>query len=73
MNTVAILAEISKLEIAEQILLLQEAWDKLTQAQETPNLPRWQQEELDRRLADAGLLEELTPSPEFHAQLRELL
>ncbi|MDM8557986.1 addiction module protein [Candidatus Parabeggiatoa sp. HSG14] len=69
-----ILDEISQLTIAQRILLLEEAWDRIFQSNEEIEIPRWQREELDKRLAEHKTHpNDATNANEFHATLRKSL
>jgi len=70
-----ILDEISRLTIAQRILLIEEAWDRIFQSNEEEiEIPKWQREELDERLFDHKTHpNEITDADEFHATLRKSL
>jgi putative addiction module component (TIGR02574 family) len=69
-----ILDEISQLTIAQRILLLEEAWDRIFQSNEEIDIPKWQREELDKRLSEHKTHpNDATPANEFHATLRKSL
>lgn len=75
MTTEAILQEIAKLSPAQQLLLLEEAWDSLSLKAEHVPVPQWQKDELDKRLAEHEQADKQTyiSAEEFHAQLRATL
>lgn len=70
-----ILDEISRLTIAQRILLIEEAWDRIFQSNEEEiDIPKWQREELDKRLFEHKTHpNEATDADEFHATLRKSL
>ena len=70
----SILEEISQLTVAQRILLLEEAWDRIFLSSEEIEIPKWQTEELDKRLSEhKNDPNDMTPANEFHATLKELL
>ena len=52
MNTAAILAEIGKLPVDEQVVLVQRIWDNIAQTESPLALSDVQKAELDRRSAE---------------------
>ncbi|MCB2184695.1 MAG: addiction module protein [Desulfobulbaceae bacterium] len=75
MNPDMILREISKLSIAQRILLLENAWDNIRESGGELPVPQWQQDELDRRLEEhyADPDADNAPAEDFHAELRKSL
>jgi putative addiction module component (TIGR02574 family) len=51
MTSESILNEIGKLDIAERILLIEAAWDNICLSDDKVPVPKWQKNELDRRLS----------------------
>jgi putative addiction module component (TIGR02574 family) len=41
--------EIGKLNLAEKLLLIEDVWDSIAQANEELPMPEWQKRELDKR------------------------
>ena len=41
--------EISKLNLAEELLLIEDVWDSIAQGNSERPLPKWQKRELDKR------------------------
>jgi putative addiction module component (TIGR02574 family) len=52
MNTASILAEIGKLSVADQVLLVQRIWDNIAESDTPLELTDTQKAELDRRSAE---------------------
>ena len=52
MTSESILNEIEKLDIAERILLIEAAWNSICLAGDKLPVPKWQKDELDRRLSE---------------------
>jgi len=73
MTSESILNEIKKLDIAERILLIEAAWDNICLSDDKVSVPKWQKDELDRRLSEHESDKEAMPYQEFHAELRKLL
>ncbi|MCP4698564.1 MAG: addiction module protein [Gammaproteobacteria bacterium] len=75
MTSEGILKEIAKLSSAQQILLLEEAWDTLCFKEENIAVPQWHKDALDKRLAEHEHADRnaYLSADEFHAQLRENL
>ena len=73
MNSENILQEISKLTIAQKILLLEQAWDTIQESGQKFAIPDWQRDELDRRLAEHHVDPDanITTAANFHAELRK--
>lgn len=52
MNTETIFSEIQKLSVAQQILLLEKAWDNISNSTDEIAVPGWQKKILDERLEE---------------------
>ena len=52
MNTDTIFSEIQKLSTAQKILLLEQAWDDVSQSANDIPIPDWQKKLLDERLEE---------------------
>jgi len=59
MTSESILNEIKKLDIADRILLIEAAWDNICLPDDKVAVPKWQKDELDRRLSEHKSDEEL--------------
>ena len=72
MRTEELKHEISKLDIAEKLLLIEDVWDEIAQSNAQLSLPQWQKEQLDKRLDlfQAGKVK-TTDWQEAHQKLRE--
>ena len=59
MRTDELKSEIRKLNISEQLLLVQDVWNEIARSNEELPLPEWQKNELDKRLGayDRGEVE----------------
>ena len=59
MRTEELKSEIRKLDLSEQLLLVQDVWNEIARSNEELPLPEWQKNELNRRLAayDRGEVE----------------
>ena len=63
--------EISKLAIAEKLLLVENIWDEIAESNETLPITDWQKEALDERMkAFESSNEQTIPWQEAHNQLR---
>jgi putative addiction module component (TIGR02574 family) len=51
MTSESVLNEIGKLDIAERILLTEAAWDNICLSDDKVSVPKWQKDELYRRLS----------------------
>ncbi len=60
MTSESVLNEIKKLDITERILLIEAAWDNICLSEDKVSVPKWQKDELDRRLSEHKSDEELT-------------
>ena len=50
MRTEELKSEISKLDVTEKLLLVEEVWNEIASSNEALPLPEWQKKELDKRL-----------------------
>jgi len=50
MQTEELKSEISKLDVTEKLLLVEEVWNEIASSNEALPLPKWQKNELDKRL-----------------------
>ncbi len=73
MTSESILNEIAKLDISERILLIEAAWNTICVSDDKVSVPKWQKDELDRRLSEHESDKDVTPYQKFHAELRKLL
>ena len=73
MNTDTIFSEIQKLSTAQKILLLEQAWDDVSQSAGEIPIPDWQKKILDERLKEhyANPNENNLSSTEVFTQLRQ--
>jgi len=73
MNTDTIFSEIQKLSTAQKILLLEHAWDDISQSADEVPIPDWQKKALDERLEEhyANPNENNLSSSEVFTQLRQ--
>ena len=73
MNTDTIFSEIQKLSTAQKILLLEQAWDDVSQSAGEIPIPEWQKKALDKRLEEhyANPNENNLSSNEIFTQLRQ--
>jgi putative addiction module component (TIGR02574 family) len=73
MNTDTIFSEIQKLSTAQKILLLEQAWDDVSQSEGEIPIPEWQKKALDERLEEhyANPNENNQSSSEVFTQLRQ--
>ena len=73
MNTDTIFSEIQKLSTAQKILLLEQAWDDVSQSADEVPIPDWQKKALDERLEEhyANPNENNLSSSEVFTQLRQ--
>ena len=64
--------EVSRLELSEKLLLVEDIWDSIAASNSEIPMPMWQKRELDRRYEEykAGRLE-LHDWTEVHKDLRE--
>jgi len=71
MNIATIKSEISKLDLDEQLQLLEQVWDSICNRQAELPLPEWQKSELDKRRLDLEYGKQgLNDSEEVHSTLR---
>ena len=69
-----LLKEISKLEVSQRILLLEEAWDTLKEAHDQIEMPEWQKSELDQRWKDhLDNPNDVIPADHVHQEIRNKL
>ena len=73
MNADTIFSEIQKLSAAQKILLLEQAWDDVSQSAGDIPIPDWQKKSLDERLEefDANPNKNNLSSTEVFTQLRQ--
>ena len=73
MNTDAIFSEIQKLSTAQKILLLEQAWDDVSQSADGVPITDWQKKALDERLEEhyANPNKNNMSSSEVFTQLRQ--
>lgn len=73
MNTDTIFSEIQKLSTAQKILLLEQAWDHVSQSADEIPIPEWQKKVLDERLEEhyANPNKNNLSSSEVFTQLRQ--
>ena len=71
MNIAAIKSEISKLDLDDQLLLVEQVWDSIAGRQTELPIPEWQKDELDKRRLDLEKGDQsLHDSEEVHSTLR---
>ena len=72
MRTQELKNEISKLDINEKLLLIEDVWDEIAQSNAQLSVPQWQKDELDSRQAlyQAGKLK-TTDWQQAHQTLRD--
>jgi putative addiction module component (TIGR02574 family) len=71
MNIATIKSEISKLDLNEQLELLEQVWDSISCRQTELPIPEWKKSELDKRRLDLEQGNQgLHDSEEVHSTLR---